>query len=198
MQSINQFEYQEIRDEKLAESICVAAVVRVTKFDPAKMTVNVQPMSKHLENGSYESQPPILGIPVVCTRSGGFIFRPWITEGDIGVVVYLDHDLDDVLASGKEIEPSTERNHSTSDAVYIGGIIAGSFSVKGLPEKSLALAKEDGSIYIAIAEDKIMLKGDLSVDGKITAKGDILAENRVSVAHHIHSGCSGGSTGQPI
>ena len=38
---------------------------------PAKMTVNVQPLSKHLENGKYESQPPILKVPVALTHCGG-------------------------------------------------------------------------------------------------------------------------------
>ena len=54
---LNSYKYQRIHDLKLAEGICVAAVVKVLKFDPAKMTVNVQPLSKHLENGKYESQP---------------------------------------------------------------------------------------------------------------------------------------------
>ena len=68
MPGVNQYNYEEIHDRKLAESICVAATVKVLKFDKAKMTVNVQPLSKHLENGNYESPPPILQIPVGATR----------------------------------------------------------------------------------------------------------------------------------
>ena len=90
MPNVKPYNYQQIHDRRLAESICVAAVVSVTAFDPAKMTVDVQPLSKHLQNGKYESQPPILSIPVACTRSGGFIIRPWIKAGDVGVVLYLD------------------------------------------------------------------------------------------------------------
>ena len=55
MPKVNEYNYQQIHDRKLAESICVAAVVQVMAFDSAKMTVDVQPLSKHLENGSYES-----------------------------------------------------------------------------------------------------------------------------------------------
>ena len=68
---VNQYNYQRIHDDKLRESICVAATVQVTSFDPAKMTVNVQPLSKHLENGKYESQPPILKVPVAAALSSG-------------------------------------------------------------------------------------------------------------------------------
>lgn len=196
MPNINEFNYQQIHDEELRASICVAAVVQVTAFDPNKMTVSVQPLSKHLENGKYESQPPILKVPVACTRCGGFIFRPWIKAGDTGIVVYLDHDMDSAVTGGKESAPLTERNHATSDAVFIGGIVSGGYAASGLPAKSLALAKEDGSIYVAIAEDKVIvknketsaefkageismktttvtIKGDVNVDGKITASGGI-------------------------
>ena len=38
MSSANLYNYEEIRDRKLAESICVAATVSVLKFDKDKMT----------------------------------------------------------------------------------------------------------------------------------------------------------------
>ena len=160
MPKVNEYNHQQIHDRKLAESICVAAVVQVMAFDSAKMTVDVQPLSKHLENGSYESQPPILGVPVACTRSGGFIFRPWFKSGDTGVVVYLDHDSDSTVAGGKEAEPITERNHSSSDAIFVGAIVSGSYTVKGIPDESLALASEDGKIYVAVEKDKIEFKNE--------------------------------------
>lgn len=158
MAAANQYSYQQVHDRRLLESICVAATVQVTKFDPDKMTVNVQPLSKHLENGKYESQPQVLCIPVACTRSGGFIYRPWIKVGDVGLVVYLDHDMDSTVTGGKEAVPATERNHATTDAVYIGGLVSGSYTVQGLPEKAHVIAKEDGTIYVAVTEEKVEIK----------------------------------------
>lgn len=171
---INPYEYQQVHDQKLAASICVAAVVRVTAFDKSNMTVDVQPLSKSLENGTYESQPPILQVPIALTHCGGFVFRPWFKPGDTGIVVYTDHDIDDVVSSGSETEPSTERNHSTSDAIFVGAIISGSYGVPGsVPDDALVLAKDDGSIYLAVTDEKISIKGDLEVDGKVTATGGI-------------------------
>ncbi len=214
MPDLNSYKYQQVHDKKVIESVCVAAVVQVIAFDPQKMTVNVQPLSKHLENGNYESQPPILRVPVAVTRSGGFIFRPWFKPGDTGVVVYLDHDMDATVTGGKEAIPLTERNHATTDAVFVGAVVSGSYKVQGLPAESIALAKDDGSIYVAITQDKVAIKNgsttadftadtiemttqkaiinaDVQVNGKITASDDIIAENRVSGAHHTHSGCPG-------
>lgn len=152
------YSYQQIHDRKLMESICVAATVQVLKFDPAKMTVNVQPMSKHLENGKFESQPPILGVPVALTHCGGFIFRPWIKPGDTGTVVYLDHDMDSTVTKGGEAEPLTERNHSASDAIFIGAIVSGTYTVQGLPDESIAIGTDDGKIYVAVTKDKVIVK----------------------------------------
>lgn len=158
MPGLDTFKLQRIHDMKLAGSICVAAVVQVLSFDPAKMTVNVQPLSKQLENGKYESQPPILQVPVAVTHSGGFIFRPWFKAGDTGVVVYLDHDMDATVTGAKEAVPLTERNHATTDAIFVGALVAGDYKVKGLPEESIALAKDDGEIYVAITKDKVIVK----------------------------------------
>jgi hypothetical protein len=160
MPDLDSFKMQRIHDLKLKESLCVAAVVQVLKFDPEKMTVNVQPLSKQLENGKYESQPPILCVPVAVTHSGGFLFRPWFKPGDTGVVVYLDHDMDATVTGGKEAKPLTERNHATTDAIFVGAIVSGDYKVEGLPEESIAIAKDDGSIYVAITKDKVIVKNE--------------------------------------
>ena len=196
MARMNEYKYQNVHDKKLAESVCVAAIVQVTAFNPSKMTVDVQPLSKYLQNGKYESQPPILSIPVAFTRSGGFIVRPWIKAGDTGVVVYLDHDLDSAVAGAKEAKPLTERNHAATDAVFIGGIVAGGFSVGGLPAESVALATEDGGVYIAVTKSGVQIAGDVTISGKVTAGGDVIAAG-ISGAHHTHPGDGGGTTGQP-
>ena len=160
MPDLDSFKMQRIHDLKLKESLCVAAVVQVLKFDPEKMTVNVQPLSKQLENGKYESLPPILCVPVSVTHSGGFLFRPWFKPGDTGVVVYLDHDMDATVTGGKEAKPLTERNHATTDAIFVGALVAGSYTVKGLPDESICIATEDGKIYVAVTKDKVIVKNE--------------------------------------
>lgn len=160
MSRVNIYSYEDIRDRRLKQSVCVAATVKVLKFDKEKMTVNVQPLSKQLENGNYESQPPVLKVPVAVTRLGGFIYRPWIKENDVGVVVYLDHDMDATVTAGKETKPLTERNHATSDCFFVGGIVSGDYTVSGLPDEAHVIAKEDGSIYVAVTMDRVQIKND--------------------------------------
>ena len=116
----------------------------------------------------------------------------------MGVVLYLDHDMDSTVSGAKEAQPLTERNHATTDAVFVGGIVAGGYTVQGLPSEALVLATDDGGVYVAVTKGGVQIKGDVHVEGQITASKDIVAEERVSGAHHTHPGDSGGMTGQPV
>ncbi|MCI8442574.1 MAG: hypothetical protein HFG27_08595 [Provencibacterium sp.] len=178
--------------------------MKVTRFDAQSMTVDVQPVSKRLDaNGTWQTQPPTLGIPVAPTRCGDWILRPWYKVGDIGVVLYLDHDMDKALASGGECQPNTERSHSQSDAVFIGGVVPGTMQTGSIPE-GLALAKVDGSIYVVIKEDIIEILGDCQWQGDIDIKGHVritgeLTVNGIDFTPHTHSGVEPGDgvSGRP-
>ena len=199
MKNIDPKRYQDAQDKTNRQSVNVAAIVRVTAFDPVKMTVDVQPLSKHLEGGVFQSQPQILGVPISSTKSGGFLIRPWVNPDDIGLVVYIDHDIDRAISEGKESEPNTERNHSTSDAVFIGGIVPGHAPAPGnLPSDAVVISTEDGNAYIAIKPGQIELVGNVSVSGGINATGDVKAGN-ISLQSHTHGGVESGpgSTGRP-
>ena len=153
------YEYEQTHNRKLLESVCVAAIAQVISFDKKKMTVNLQPLSKHLIHGKYESQPPILRVPVLCFRSNGFIFRPFYKKGDIGITLYLDHDMDNIVSGGKETEPLTERTHSTTDAIFLGGIVSGEYTLPdALSDDAFIFTKEDGALYVSVSKEKIAVK----------------------------------------
>ena len=95
----------DLRDQERREqaaNVRVGALCRVEKFDPAAMRVDVQPLSKALDAGVYRTQPQILSVPVALVRGGGFVLRPCYKAGDVGVLLYIDHDIDRIAASGEE------------------------------------------------------------------------------------------------
>lgn len=185
MNNVDPKRYQDAQDKKNRQSVNVAALVKVTAFNPTAMTVDVQPLSQRLDGGEYQSQPPILGVPCSYTKSGGFIIRPWIRAGDVGLVVYVDHDIDKAVSDGQESKPNTERNHSPSDAVFIGGIVLGIAPVGGLPADAVVIASEDGSVHLAVTSSGITIKGDVNVEGDVTANG-------ISLTQHVHGGVESG------
>ena len=154
-----QFSYENQDKKATMESVRVGGFCRVEKFDPAKMTVDVQPLSKALDGGIYRTPPPVLGVPVALIRGGGFVHRPWYVAGDVGVLVYMDHDIDRIMDSGQECQPNTERNHSDEDAVFVGAISSRrNNTLKGLPEEAIVMATDGGDIQVAITKDKATIK----------------------------------------
>ena len=207
-----QVENQERRN--LSQSICVGSLCRVEKFDPDKMTVDVQPLSKSLDGGTYRTPPQILGVPVSMIRGAGFALRPWYAAGDLGVVLYIDHDIDRIVEAGAECEPNTERNHSFEDAVFLGAFIPAGKPVNVGPKEALVMADEDSGSYIAITKKGIEIKGDVSVVGNLSLKGnttqagnvsqtgsttvtgDVIASGK-SLSSHTHN-CPHGGTSGPL
>ena len=95
----------DLRDQERREqaaNVRVGALCRVEKFDPAAMRVDVQPLSKALDAGVYRTQPQILSVPVALVRGGGFVLRPCYKAGDVGVLLYIDHDIISIHALREE------------------------------------------------------------------------------------------------
>jgi hypothetical protein len=186
----------------LAQSIHVGALCRVEEFDSAKMTVKVQPLSKALDGGVYRSPPPILNVPVAIIRGGGLILRPWYKSGDLGVLLFCDHDIDRIMEAGAEVQPNTERNHAEEDAVFVGAFTPASNPVTGLPSEAIVMAAEGGAVYVAVSKDKITFKGPIEIIGDITHTGkstvsdDVVASGK-SLKSHTHTDSMGGTTSSP-
>lgn len=165
----------ENRENKaLAEGVRVCALCKVEKFDAATMTVDVQPLSKALDGGVYRTQPPVLGVPVAMIRGGGFFLRPWYKAGDVGVLIYADHDIDRIAEAGQECQPNTERNHGDEDAIFLGAFIPKSNPVTGVPDESLVMATEGGGLQVCMEKDTITVKNNgttaVFTDSSITMK----------------------------
>ena len=183
-----------------AERIRVSAMCKVTKFDAATMTVDVQPLSKTLDGGVYRTPPPVLAVPVAMIRGGGFFLRPWYKDGDVGVIVYADHDIDRIAEDGQECQPNTERSHGEEDALFVGAFIPKSNPVRGVPDDTLVMSTEGGSVYIALHHDHIEIKGDIKMVGNIQQTGrtdvtDDVTASGISLNSHTHTGVHGETSG---
>ena len=189
MSNFDPVQYQEQQDKRTRESVCVAAMAKVVKFNHKKMTVDVQPLSKRLVRGKFQSQSQILDVPCADVRGGGFVTRPWYKPGDIGFIVFVDHDIDKVMRSGKEEDPNTERNHSPTDAFFVGCSCVGNQEMPGgIPDESIVTATEDGKQWFAVAKNKIQSqadkwehKGDVDVTGAVKVTGDITITGDVGI-----------------
>ncbi len=165
--SRNSYSVENQEQKALLESVRVSAMCKVTAFDSAAMTVDVQPLSKVLDGGVYRTPPPVLGVPIAMIRGGGFFLRPWYKAGDVGIIVYADHDIDRIAEAGKECRPNTERNHGEEDAFFVGAFVPKSNPISGVPDEALVLSTEGGGVYIAVCKDKVKIKGNVEVEGTV-------------------------------
>lgn len=157
------------KQRKMAKEIHVADVVEVLEYYPDDLTVDVKPMVMAAEEGKFISRPPVLKVPVATLGGRGFFLRPWYTPGDIGVIIYLDYDSDNVLASGEESGPPTTGCHTGKDAVFVGGAICGEGRLQGLPDEAIAVGT--GENYMAFGKDGITVHGKIDMEGELTVKG---------------------------
>lgn len=171
-----QYAYQQAQQAAASAALHVSALVKVISFNPAAMTVNVQPLAPN--------STQVLGVPIAGTRGGGFLIRPWYKPGDLGIVVYLDHDIDEALSKGTACAANTERGHSDNDAVFVGGVVAGGWDCPKLPE-GVSLSTEDGAISLTVTAAGVVITGDVTVTGDVIADG-------ISLKKHLHSGVTSG------
>jgi hypothetical protein len=199
MKPTKKYVLQRSNDKQISQNLHVCAIVKIDSFDPDKMTVDVQPLSKHLAEGKWQSTPPCLAVPCMSMCGGGFIARPWYKKGDVGIIIYADHDVEKAIGNGQESEPNTERNHSESDGVGFIGIVVENSDIKslaqgGCPQESFAIGTKDGKQWVSFSKDKIQSqadkwehKGDIKITGNVELDGDISATGAITATGKIHS-----------
>lgn len=106
--------------------------------------------------------------------------------GDIGLAVFCKSDCSNVQTGTTEpVQPGSFRKFSQSDGFYIGGFL------NKAPEVFIEI-KQDKSIVITAANGVTVNAPTVTVP-----QGDVIASG-ISLVHHKHPGCQGGTTGEPI
>lgn len=207
---------------QLKEAVHVSDLVRVDRFDPKTLTVDVTILTKKEIDAKYESQRPVVNVPCVLLQFGRFIIRPWYQSGDIGLLIYNDMDTDMAMMDGSESEPNTPRKHAPEDAKFLGGVKLDRVELPDdIPPEALVICNENGDTFWSMQDDKMQSKGkiehegdidivgnikivgNIDITGNTIQKGDITVQggdivaDGISLKKHIHTGDSGGNTGPP-
>lgn len=101
-------------------------IVRViaVKGSAPNLTVDVMPLVLPTDiTGAALENSPVYGCPVFRLQRGvsAVIMNPVV--GDIGLLAVCDKDTTLVRANRKAMIPGSQRKHSKSDGVYLGGLI---------------------------------------------------------------------------
>lgn len=181
--------------KKTVSQIHTAVPAVITAFDAGKGLATVQPKAKFKKpNGETMDYPSIGGVPVVFPQSQNVTIAFPIKAGDNCLLVFGEKALDYWLY-GKETD--TELNFDLSNAIAIPSLATVGNATMQMACDEDAAVVQAGDTVLKVKGDAVYIKGDLKVEGKITATDDVLANESISLANHIHGGDSGGTTSKP-
>lgn len=177
----------------------------VESFDPARMTVSVQPAIrgavKRRDGSVYSTPLPMLvDVPVCFQGGGGYIATFPIKKGDDCLVIFSERCIDAWWQSGGVQEPVEFRMHDLSDGFALVGVRSQPNVVSGgVATDAAELRRDDGMALIRLTGTavEIIAPGGVMIDTpQVTVTGDVVAGG-ISLDRHVHAGCQGGTTGGP-
>ncbi|WP_205169282.1 Gp138 family membrane-puncturing spike protein [Burkholderia sp. LMG 13014] len=145
----------------------------VESFDPASMTVSVQPGTKDAirnEDGTVSTSPfPLLtDCPVVWQGGGGVSATFPIAAGDECLVVFASRCIDAWWQSGGVQEQAESRMHSLADGFALVGVRSRPRALAGISTSSAQLRSDDGSTFVDLNPTagtlKLVAPGGLEID----------------------------------
>lgn len=156
----------------------------VLEFDEDKKQVSVKPMVHEFTGaGDKIDNEVIHGIPVMRLQRGGSAVIMDPVPGDIGMMLSCDRDISVVKSTSAPALPGSNRMHSYSDAIYLGGVI------NGEPTQYIRFA--DDGLHI-VAPKGLFIDGPVQTTSTIIAAGDITAGG-ISLETHVHGGVESGN-----
>jgi len=200
----------------MGKSFITLAVV--TSVNESGEIVSVKPMVEGFTGGGELIQNSVIhGVPVWrLQRGASAVIMPPIV-GDIGMIAICDRDITAVKKTKQAALPGSNRTHSYSDAIYLGGVLNAEpsqyvkFANDGIDIVSPLVVQINGNTVLVNAEDKISLNspiievngqltqgtgsfaGNATFGGTITATGEITG-NGIHLSTHKHGGVDRGSS----
>lgn len=189
----------------------------VTGVSESGEIVSVQPMVEGFTGGGDRIPSGVIsGVPVWRLQRGASAVIMPPVEGDIGMIAICDRDITAVKATKDFALPGSNRTHSYSDAIYLGGVLNAEptqyvkFANDGIDIVSPLLVNVNGNVVSINAESRaeinapqILLNGNVGqgegsyagtahFKNKVTSDVDFQA-GTISLIGHKTSGVEPGS-----
>ena len=166
-------------------NVCLPA--NVIKYNSSNNTVDIQPsIQVVLTDNKFMDMPQIFDVPVLEVGGKGLSVKIPLQAGDTGIVIFCDRDISLFKQEKKNTQPNTLRKHDLADGIFIPMKFGNSGS------SNISIQNTDGSVKFEITSSGINVKGNIIVDGEITAT-DVKTDTNISLKSHKHLGVRSGS-----
>ncbi len=147
--------------ESLTADLHTSLPGKIVRYDSSTQKADVQPLIKERytdESGATQVRdlPVIPAVPVQFPGAGGYRITFPIATDDTGLVVFSESSLDKWLVSGGTVDPSDERRHDLTDAVFLPGLRDFGHPLGSAPTDRATFGKDDG-LQIHVDGSKIRI-----------------------------------------
>lgn len=156
--------------EAFSSKIRVAIPGIIANFDPVSQTATVQTaIREQIRNLDGSQQwiniPPLLDVPIVLPRGGGFVITIPVKTGDECLVVFSDMCIDAWFSNGDVQNQIEKRRHDLSDAFAILGAWSQPNVISNYNTSCMQLRNESGTQGITISNSSVDLFGTITKNG---------------------------------
>lgn len=183
--SLNFVIWQQLAQVNTLEPVLVTAI-------NADDTLDVKPLLNSLSPDNQAVEPQeIYSVPYIRLQVGKNALKLAPQVGDMGLVAYCQRDIAGVMAAKGQANPQSNRRFDNSDAVYIGSIANIAVDPVRFIEINDSAMTIKGDVPLTITAQSVTVNADMTVNGKITATGDVIGGG-ISLMGHVHAGVTSG------
>ena len=151
---------------------------KIVRYDASTQKADVQLLIKERyndESGATQARelPVIPAVPVQFPGAGGYRITFPVANNDTGLVVFSEASLDKWLVSGGTVDPSDDRRHDLTDAVFLPGLRDFGHALGSAPTDRATFGKDDG-LQIHVDPSLISIGSNSAAQLEFAALGDTI------------------------
>lgn len=156
-------QWKQVLKQEFADLRCAAPAFLVEDLNATAQTVTVQiaiqERVRTTKGPKWMDVPPIICVPIVVPRGGGFSITMPLKKGDEGLLVFCDMCFDSWWTSGQSTggqssgtQPQFEvRRHHVHDCGFIPGMWSQKRLLSSYSTSSMQLRSDDGTTIVDVA-----------------------------------------------
>lgn len=189
--------------QALADTRCATPAFLVSDLDEATQTVTVQiaiqERVRTRAGARWFDVPPIVNVPIMVPRGGGYSITLPLKKGDQGMLVFCDTCFDTWWKNGQENSPPNQnqpplpgpnptgsqrqnevRRHYVHDCGFFPGLWSQNNLLSDYSTDSLQIRSDDGATIIDVSEDGVTIDAPGGTSLALTSSGIVINGTTVS------------------